>query len=184
MGMYFRRCCSTRTVCVMYLLSRENARIILCHVLGWTAAFPRGERPHITTLRDESSSIYSTVQPVHTSIRRNKSSWPACLLLHRPRLPQSRSSDRQPPRDCSVRRPHTSHLSPSPRSVDSAACTTVAPAPLACFHPPSPVCGVGSYRADAPRRRLGIDHSSSTEMKGVVPCNSVCMLFAMDKHPN
>ena len=54
-----------------------------------------------------SSSIYSPVPPTQ--------SWPAAP---RPRRPCSRLNDRQP-RDCSVRCPHTSHL--------SAICRTLRP---------------------------------------------------------
>lgn len=89
----------------------------------------------------------------------------ACFFAHV--FPCSRSNDRQP-RDCSVRRPHTSHLSaicrPQHRRYTSKKST--------CLLPPASG-GVGSYRADATE--------TARDRRACSPYRDEGWSFAMDK---
>lgn len=104
-------------------------RTILCHVLGWTAGYPRWAATTTSNML-----LVQHIQPVLPP----KQSWPAS----RPQRPRSRSNDRQP-REI-VRYAPTRLISPRSVNLSTSRCTTKS----TCLLPPAS-CGVGSYRADA-----------------------------------
>lgn len=133
-----------------------NPRMILCQSpLGWTNRPIREadaqELPQINTLRP--------AYTVCTSIRR--STIVVVLACSCPRIFRVLDQTIVKPRDCSVRRPHTSHLSLRDLSNGCASQQCQHP-PLHHVHIPSStrefVVAVALARtARTPRRRLGID---------------------------
>lgn len=147
--MYFRRCPAVhvRLTCHAPSVEPTNDPEPISSRLD-KQGYPRGGRagttPQINTLRPAYTAC--------TSIRR--STIVVVLACSCPRIFRVLDQAIVKPRDCSVRRPHTSHL--SLRDLSNGLCSQhyhtrrYTPCPHPFFHPR--VCrgsGVGSYRADA-----------------------------------
>jgi len=147
--MYFRRCPAVhvRLTCHAPSVEPTNDPVPISSRLD-KQGYPRGGRagtiPQINTLRPAYTAC--------TSIRR--STIVVVLACSCPRIFRVLDQTIVKPRDCSVRRPHTSHL--SLRDLSNGLCSQhnhtrrYTPCPHPFFHPR--VCrgsGVGSYRADA-----------------------------------
>jgi hypothetical protein len=147
--------------CTMYLLSRSpvtfvRPRMILCHVLGWTASYPRASwKPGTST---NNIPVVEHIQPCTSHAVLAGCSLPTSSAFSIKRSSAARLFGTPPPHVSSLRDLFT--LRPLHKAQTS----------LPFFHPRAVALG---RTARTPRRRFGIDGQAA-----------LTEVFAMDKHNN